>query len=140
MRRFVIACVASMAMVAIGIPALAHHAANAQFDLNKTISFEATLDEIEDINPHSYWHFTTMDGVKWSFEGSAPAALKRYGIKPKSDLIKGAKYTVTGAPARNGSPYALLQGLTLPDGRTVTFRMDPSEVDEGDKKAQSGGY
>src|SRR5277367_2893739 len=103
MKRFLIACAASVAMVAVGAPAFAHHAANAQFDLNKEIVVEGTLDEVEDINPHSYWHFTTADGTKWSFEGASPAGLKRFGIKPKTDIVKGAKFTVYAAPARNGS-------------------------------------
>jgi hypothetical protein len=52
MKRFFIACTAS-AMVAVGGPAFAHHAANAQFDLNKQIVVEGTLDEVEDINGRS---------------------------------------------------------------------------------------
>jgi hypothetical protein len=127
MKRFLTKFAASAAMVAVGGPAFAHHAANAQFDLNKQIVVEGTLDEVEDINPHSYWHFTAADGTKWSFEGSSPAGLKRYGIKPKSDIVKGAKFTVYAAPARNGSNIGLLQGLILPDGRKIMMRLEPAE-------------
>jgi hypothetical protein len=134
MKRFLIAGIASAVVVAAGTPVFAHHAANAQFDLNKAIVVEATLDEVEDINPHSYWHFTTSDGTKWSFEGSSPAGLKRFGIKPKSDIVKGAKFTVYAAPARNGSNVGLLQGLVLPDGRKIMLHLEPAE--EG-KTAQS---
>ena len=134
MKRFLIACIASAAMVAAGAPAFAHHAANAQFDLNKAIVIEGTLDEVEDVNPHSYWHFTTSDGTKWSFEGSSPAGLKRFGIRPKTDIVKGAKFTVYAAPARNGSNVGLLQGLVLPDGRKIMLHLEPAE--EG-KTAQS---
>ena len=137
MKRFLTACAASAAMVAAGAPAFAHHAANAQFDLNKQIAVEGTLDEIEDINPHSYWHFTSNDGKKWNFEGSSPAGLKRYGIKPKSDLVKGTKFTVYAAPARNGSNYGLLQGLILPDGRKIMMRMDMPEEEKKAEKATS---
>lgn|SRR5580704_801839 len=127
MKRFLIACTASAAMIFVGASASAHHAANAQFDLNKQIVVEGTLDEVEDINPHSYWHFTTSDGTKWSFEGSSPAGLKRFGIRPKSDIVKGAKFTVYAAPARNGSNIGLLQGLILPDGRKIMMRLEPAE-------------
>jgi hypothetical protein len=138
MRRFFIACVASAAMVAVGAPAFAHHAANAQFDLNKSIVVEATLDEVEDINPHSYWHFTTADGTKWSFEGASPAGLKRYGVKPKSDIVKGGKFTVYAAPARNGSNNGLLQGFILPDGRKIMMRMEmPDEEKKAEKTASN---
>jgi hypothetical protein len=127
MNRFLIACTAFATMLGGGESAFAHHAANAQFDLNKQIVVEGTLDEVEDINPHSYWHFTTADGTKWSFEGSSPAGLKRYGIRPKSDIVKGGKFTVYAAPARNGSNIGLLQGLILPDGRKVMMRLEPAE-------------
>src|ERR1700691_3490037 len=118
MKRFLITCAATAA-IAFGATSFAHHAANAQFDLNKQIVVEATLDEVEDINPHSYWHFTTSDGTKWSFEGSSPAGLKRFGIRPKSDIVKGAKFTVYAAPARNDTNIGLLQGLILPDGHKI---------------------
>jgi hypothetical protein len=133
MKHFFIA----VAMAFAGVPAFAHHAANAQFDLNKQVVVEGTLDEVEDINPHSYWHITTSDGTKWAFEGSSPAGLKRYGIKPKSDIVKGAKFTVYAAPARNGANIGLLQGLILPDGRKIMMRLDPAE--EG-KEAESKAY
>ena len=132
MKHFCIA----VAMIVAGVPAFAHHAANAQFDLNKQIVVEGTLDEVEDINPHSYWHITTSDGTKWAFEGSSPAGLKRYGIKPKSDIVKGAKFTVYAAPARNGANIGLLQGLILPDGRKIMMRLDPAE--EGKQPESSG--
>jgi hypothetical protein len=127
MKRFLTACAALVAMVIVGVSANAHHAANAQFDLNKQIVVEGTLDEVEDINPHSYWHFTTSDGTKWAFEGASPAGLKRFGVRPKSDIVKGAKFTVYAAPARNGGNIGLLQGLILPDGRKIMMRMDPAE-------------
>jgi hypothetical protein len=35
-------------------------------------------------------------------------------------LLPGARVTISGHPARNGSPTMILERIVLPDGRTLT--------------------
>ena len=63
--------------------AAAHHAVQAQFDVNDVQTFTGTMTEVELINPHPYFHLDveTPGGevVNWSIESVALNALRRMG-------------------------------------------------------------
>lgn len=118
-----------LALVLSATPVGAHHAAQGQFDLSKTIVLEGTCLKMEWINPHAYMHLSVTDqggtAKKWLLETVGPTALRRAGLSRGDNSIKcdplggGATYAIKGFPARDGTHTALVAELTLHDGRVV---------------------
>jgi hypothetical protein len=116
----------AVAAVVLLLPALAfaHHALQAEFEVNKTSRrWTGILKSVQWVNPHS--HFTmdvTDDNGKlttWNFETASPNGLRRAGFSKDTSFELGKTYTVIGYAARDGSPIAFVEQLTLPSGRTV---------------------
>ena len=109
--------------------ATAHHAVQAQFDVNDVQSFTGTMTKVELINPHPYFHLdVAMPGgeiVNWSIESVALNALRRMGLIKQ--LQVGLDYTVEYNPARNGKTLGLMTAITLPNGNRLLMRsQDPT--------------
>jgi hypothetical protein len=111
--------IAGLALTAF-LPAFAHHAVQAQFNVQKIDTFTGTLQKLELINPHPYLYFDVKNGpkvVNWEIEAPALVALRRLGLIKK--LKVGETYTVQYAPARNGTAVGLIRSIKLPDGQTI---------------------
>src|ERR1700683_597885 len=86
---------ALIAAVAIGAPALAHHAFQAEFDGNQPIMLQGKVTKVEWINPHTWVHMiVTTHGVdqEWMVEAGTPNTLLREGrqrdsLKPAELII-----------------------------------------------------
>ena len=100
-------------------PALAHHAVQGQFDVDKTVTVDAVLTRIELVNPHPQVYFDVKDGkgvvTNWRIEAPAIAALRRMGLL--RILKVGTSYKVEYSPARNGQPNALMRAIITADGK-----------------------
>jgi hypothetical protein len=112
--------------VALLLPALvlAHHALQAEFEINKpSRHWTGTLKSVQWINPHSRFVMDVTDEsgkvTSWTFETAAPNGLRRAGFSKKGFFEPGKTYTIVGYPARDGSPIAFVEQITMPDGRTV---------------------
>ena len=128
----------SIAMLAAALLALggasaagAHHAGDAQFDLNKTRTLTGVLTQIDWVNPHVVFHFMIRDQngkyTPWQFQSPSPALLKRAGMPGKDGYMVGATYSVTTNPARDGSNIGTFGVVTFPDGRKLNVGWaDPS--------------
>jgi hypothetical protein len=119
MRRLNRWTLAGLALIAL-MPASAHHAVQAQFNVQKIETFTGTLQKLELINPHPYLYFDVKTGAKmvnWEIEAPALVALRRLGLIKK--LKVGETYTVQYAPARNGTALGLIRSIKLPDGQTI---------------------
>lgn len=104
--------------------ALAHHALQAEFEINKpSRHWTGTLKSVQWINPHSRFVMDVSDDsgkvTSWTFETAAPNGLRRAGFSKKGFFEPGRTYTIVGYPARDGSPIAFVEQITMPDGRTV---------------------
>ena len=118
---------AGLGFVLAAVPALAHHAVAAQYDMQKPIEITGSLKKMEFINPHSMLHLkvTSPDGTKvdWVFQTTNAGTLRNRGLARSGpgSLETGAKYTVKGYAARNGNPMGFLRTLVFPDGREMVF-------------------
>ena len=111
-------------------PTQAHHAVQAQFDVNQTVEKQGKLVKIDWINPHTYMHFdVTEEGgtTRYAIESLGVTGLRRAGIDSKSSFQVGGAFTFVINPSRNGSPTGLLVTLVFPDGR----RFDVRNTDTG---------
>jgi len=96
----------------------AHHAAQAQFDVETAKVLRGKLTKIEMINPHPQLYFTVAGeegDVAWRVEAPAIGALRRMGIL--RSLRIGQIYEVDYFPSRDGSPIALMGAITDSEGR-----------------------
>ena len=111
----------------------AHHAVQAQFDVQQVVTFSGVMTQVELINPHPYFHIDveTDDGQteNWAIESVALNALRRAGLL--KELAVGREYTVEVHPARNGENVALMVAITLPNGNRLLMRsVDPALATE----------
>jgi uncharacterized protein DUF6152 len=122
-KRF-LGALAVASLPALAGPALAHHALQSEFDINgPSHKWTGTLKSVQWINPHSHFVLDVTDEAgkvtAWTFETAAPNGLRRIGFSSKGFFAVGKTYTFTGYPARDGSPLAFIEQITLPDGRHV---------------------
>src|SRR5258705_4003883 len=104
--------------------AMAHHALQSEFEINKpSRHWTGTLKAVQWVNPHSRFVIDVDEGsgkiTTWTFETAAPNGLRRAGLSKSGFFEVGKTYSVIGYPARDGSPLAFVEQITLPDGRTV---------------------
>ncbi|MBI3048411.1 MAG: hypothetical protein HYY76_08855 [Acidobacteria bacterium] len=113
--------------VLLAVPAAAHHAVAAQYDMQKPIEITGALKKMEFINPHSMLHLDVKnsDGTvtTWIFQTTNAGTLRQRGLARSGpgSLEPGATYTVRGYAARNGNPMGFLRTLVFPDGREMVF-------------------
>ena len=94
----------------VGLPALAHHSFDAEYDSSKTMTITGFVTKVDWVNPHAFVYLDSKDdkGVVRSFrvEMGPPYALARSGWK--KDTIKvGDKITIENAAlAKDGTNTA----------------------------------
>lgn len=122
-----LAILAVVGLLVAAVPAAAHHAVAAQYDMQKPIEITGALKKMEFINPHSMLHLDVAnpDGTTttWIFQTTNAGTLRQRGLARSGpgSLETGAKYTVKGYAARNGNPMGFLRTLIFPDGREMVF-------------------
>ena len=128
MRLSLVAIVAA-AIIAAAVPALAHHASQAEFDKNSPKTISGVLTRVQWTNPHVRWYIDiknekTGEVETWMLQGSGPGAYKANGISAAGVFPIGKTYTVMIAPARDGSNGGYVMTWTLPDGTKMDFWHD----------------
>jgi hypothetical protein len=110
----------SVALLAVAVPVLAHHAISAEFDVTKPIKFEGKVKSVDWMNPHIYVNIEALvDGKPfvYSVEGGPPNSLFRQGWRP--DTLKvGDAVKVSGVRAKKADSHRIGQAqIVMPDGR-----------------------
>jgi hypothetical protein len=111
--------------------ASAHHSAAPHFDLEKTVTLQATITQLALVNPHGYLYFTApgADGkpVPWRCELPSRTALGRLGWTD-SMFTPGQKITIKGAPARREENVCMLNSFVRDDGREIKREEDLTKL------------
>jgi len=114
--------VAVAAVVAVAVPAVAHHSFAAEFDAKKPVKLQGTVTKMEWINPHAwiYLDVKNTDGSvsNWMVEAGAPNALLRRGWT-KASLLPGTEILVEGYQAKDGANRANGRDITFKDGKKL---------------------
>ena len=125
----------AMAVLALALPAFAHHSFSAEFDGSKFIELRGTVTKIDWANPHVYFYLDVKDDkgntANWGCEAASPGSLHRQGWN-RDSLKVGDQVIVGGYPARDGSKLADARRVTLPDGRRI-FGGTPGDGGPGEK-------
>lgn len=122
-RRAVLPALLMVALLGPGrISPSAHHSFAAEFDINKPVTLKGTVTTMKWVNPHAWLYIDVKDAdgkvTNWACEFGLPQALYRRGWRPK-DLPVGTEVTLTGWRAKDNSPTANANSVTLPDGRRL---------------------
>lgn len=108
----------------VAVPASAHHAFAAEFDVERPIALTGTVTQVEMINPHSWIHIEVAgddgESTVWMVEGGSPNSLLRRGIT-KASVPIGAELTIEGYQARDGTNRAVGRNITFSNGRALFF-------------------
>lgn len=117
-RLFAIAAV----LVAIAVPAIAHHSFATQYDPAKPATVSGIVNKLEWVNPHARFYLDVKDAkgkmANWQVELGSPNTLLRNGWK-RSTLKIGDDVSVEGFLARDGSNLINAKTVKFADGREV---------------------
>ncbi len=118
-RAFV---VAGVGLLLAAAQVRAHHAFSAEFDVNKPLKLQGTLEKWEMVNPHSWFHIDVKgaDGkvVPWLVEGGSPNQLIRMGVT-KNTVPIGTALVIEGYQAKDGTNKAVGRNFVLADGKRL---------------------
>ena len=123
MRTKFSSVIALGALLALSLPAFAHHG-SAAYDMSKTLTVTGTVTDFQFVNPHVLISMDVKDPSTgktehWQGELTSPNHLARAGWT-KSTIKPGDEVTLTGGPAKSGSPTMWIRKITK-DGQDVSL-------------------
>jgi len=118
-RSFIVAAPLLFILLAVGIPAHAHHGTTA-YDNSKTLKLKGTVTAFNWVNPHVSieWDVKAESGgvQHWVVELTSPGMLTRSGWHHDS-LKPGDEVTIYFHPTKTGTKWGIFQRVVFADGR-----------------------
>jgi hypothetical protein len=115
-------CVLIGTALAAASPALAHHAFQTVFDLNRPVTVTGAVTAVEWVNPHSYISIDVKNDKDivqhWVFElpGSGGSRQLRAGLADRGGLKPGDIITIEGIGAKDGTTTGFAYKVRVADG------------------------
>jgi len=117
--KFVTNLSAAAGLLFFSAASLGHHGSNVVYDLNQTITIAGTVTGFQFVNPHAliFLEVTGEDGavVGWLAGLPGPNRLARSEGWSRDTFKPGDQISITGAPARSGSPSVWVEQVFLND-------------------------
>jgi hypothetical protein len=133
--------VGAAAMLAAGVPAVAHHSFASEFDANRPVEVVGVVKEMRFSNPHSWIYLTVKtdsgEVQDWAFEGAAPNALLRRGFN-RDSLPPGTEIRIRGFQARDRTNRAAGTEFTLVKDGSRLFVGSTGVGTPGDPTVEGG--
>ena len=118
----------SVCLLAGGAASIFAHHSQAAFDLNKQVTIEGVVTQVNWANPHSLFFVdgrlaSATEGAaqQWVIEGASVQGLEKVGWT-KESAKPGENLTITGNPRSDGKRELLLTSITLSNGKKFSFR------------------
>jgi Family of unknown function (DUF6152) len=120
MRSAQAVLIAGMSLLLVPMIALAHHALQAQFDMNQTITLKGTVTKMDWSNPHVRLYLEVKDQsktVNWELYLGSPNQQMLNGWKIDT-YKRGDHVSVDAYPARDGSSVGFARKIAAASGPT----------------------
>jgi hypothetical protein len=135
-RLFIVISGTGLLVLLATLPAWAHHAFSAEYDVSKPIKLEGTVTKVEWINPHTWITIDVKAGdgsvETWEIEAGSPNSLFRRGFN-RNSLPLGTAVVINGYQSRDGGKRANGGDITFADGRKL-FLAGSNPDDPANKK------
>lgn len=119
--RLLVVSGGAVALLLVSAPIFAHHGRE-MYDPKRMVTMKGTVARFDFANPHVLLYFDVKDDkgkvVRWVGETGSPNLMRRGGWN-KNSLKPGDPITISGHPARNGSPSMRFMKIVLSDGREL---------------------
>lgn len=116
--RVLTLALAAIALIAIAVPAFAHHSFSAEFDSTKRVTLTGIITNVKWQNPHVYFYVDVKENgkvINYAVELGSPNGVLGNGLS-RNALKVGQVVSLNGTRAKDGSAKVNGSNITI-DGK-----------------------